>query len=186
MEKMKVIKIGGSTLHKKRAVSHIMDLMCKRGPGHIFVLSALYGVTDFLIDGMLEALKDEEQIPEIIRQIRTKHMALARPLIPKRSSFKAFTQDFDKSLGKLEGLYYGLNFSKEVTPPIKDVISSYGERFAVMLLSCALRSRGLKSAYFMPKQIGLLTDGKFGDATADLLKTSRNFQKSLKPFLKSP
>jgi aspartate kinase len=67
---------------------------------------------------------------------------------------------------------------------MKDVISSFGERFAVQLLTSALRSRGAQATYRMPHKIGLFTDGKFGDATANLLKTTRNLKIHLKPLLK--
>jgi len=45
------------------------------------------------------------------------------------------------------------------------VICSYGERFSAALLAFVLRSRGLQAGYRLPHKIGLVTDGKFGDAT---------------------
>jgi aspartokinase len=63
---MNVIKIGGGCLKGKKNIGHILELIAKRGQGHIFVVSALNGVTDDLIEGMSEALKDEGNIPGII------------------------------------------------------------------------------------------------------------------------
>jgi len=37
----------------------------------------------------------------------------------------------------------------------------------------------------MPHKIGMLTDGKFGDATADLKQTTRNFQQYINPLLQN-
>ena len=62
---------------------------------------------------------------------------------------------------------------------MRDVISSFGERFTVELLVSALRCRGIKATYRMPHKVGLLTDGKFGDATVNLRKTRRNLQAHL-------
>ncbi len=180
---MKVIKIGGGCLKGEEAIAHILDLIANRGQGHIFVVSALNGVTDFLINGMSEALKDEENIPVIINHLREQHMLVARHLICGEDNLKNFGNDFDTSLSKLERLYYGLNFTKEITPRMYDVISSFGERFAVELLAYALRCREIQTTYRMPHKIGLITDGKFGDATANLSKTTKNFQKHLKPLL---
>ncbi len=181
---MKVIKVGGGCLKGKKEIAHILDLIAERGPGHIFVVSALSGITDFLIDSMPTALSDEASIPAIMSRLRSKHMLVARHLIPKGKAYNSFSSDFNRSLSKLERLYYGLNFTREITPRIRDVISSFGERFSAELLAGALRCRRVKSTYRMPQDIGLMTDGKFGDATAQLGKTAQNLKQHLKPLLK--
>jgi aspartate kinase len=180
---MKVIKIGGASLKGKKNMAHILDLITQRGPGHIFVLSALNGVTDFLIDSMPTALADDAKIPAIIGRLKSKHLLIARHLIPRREVLDDFTRDLIKTLNQLERLYYGLNFTREITPRMQDVISSFGERFSVMLLTWALRGRGLQATYRMPHKIGLMTDNKFGDATADLQKSRRGLQRHLKPLV---
>jgi aspartate kinase len=50
---MKVIKIGGGSLKDRETIEHIFDLIATQGQGNIFVLSALNGVTDALIDASL-------------------------------------------------------------------------------------------------------------------------------------
>lgn len=181
---MKVIKIGGSCLKEEQTITHILDLIASRGWGHLFVVSALNGVTDFLIDGMAKALKDEDNIPHIINHLKEQHILVARHLISDDDNLKNFGNEFKTSLRKLERLYYGLNFTKEITLRIGDIISSFGERFVVELLTYALRCHGIQATYCMPHQIGLITDGKFGDATANLSKTTKNFQKYIKPLVK--
>ena len=180
---MKVIKIGGGCLKDSETIEHILNLITTRGHGHIFVLSALNGVTDTLIDGMSEALANEDSIPDIISHLRNKHTLVAERLFPNCEGLEAFSRDLDKSLKELDRLYYGLNFTREITPRLRDIISSYGERFAVELFASALSCRGIKATYQMPHEIGLYTDGKFGDATANLRKTTKNLQANLTPLL---
>ena len=67
---MKVIKIGGGCLKGKKNIGHILELIIKHGRGHIFVVSALNGITDFLIDSMDIALSDEKEIPAIISRLK--------------------------------------------------------------------------------------------------------------------
>ena len=181
---MKVIKIGGGSLKGKKEIAHIIDLIAERGRGHIFVVSALNGVTDSLIDGMSKALDDEASIPVIMSRLRHKHMLVAHHVISPGDLQKSFNRDFSRSLNELERLYYGLNFTREITPRIQDVISSFGERFSVALPTTALRSRGLQVTYLMPQTIGLITDGKFGDATANMHKITQNLRSRLNPLLK--
>jgi aspartokinase len=56
-----------------------------------------------------------------------------------------------------------------------DVISSFGERLSADLLATALRARGLQATHRMPHKIGLITDGKFGDATANIQRARETF-----------
>ena len=180
---MKVIKIGGGCLTDSETIGHILKLVAQRGQGSIFVLSALNGVTDTLINGMSGALAQEDNIPHLICQLRDKHGAVARHLISNYQDYEEFARDLDKSLSELERYYYGLNFTREITARLRDVISSYGERFAVELFASGLNCQGVNATYRMPEKIGLSTDGKFGDATANLRKTSKNLQFHLTPLL---
>ena len=181
---MKVIKIGGGCLKGKKNIEQILELIAERGKGHIIVVSALNGVTDFLIEGMSAALADESNIPGIISHLKNKHMLIVRHLMPKGTDLNNLSRDFNKYLSQLERLYYGLNFTREITPRMKDMISSFGERFSAVLLSSVLRSRRIKATCRMPDKIGLITDGNFTDATVNLRKTTENFRKHLNPSLK--
>lgn len=180
---MRVIKVGGGCLNGKKNIQRIVDLMVSHGVGQVFVVSALHGITDFLIGGMQAAMDDETHIPALIGKLKARHLLVARYLMPRKQDLNAYARELEKSLGKLERLYYGLNFTRAMTPRLTDVISSYGERLSAQLLALALRSRGISAAYRMPHKIGLLTDGKFGDATADLTKTARAFRTHLPPLL---
>jgi aspartate kinase len=181
---MKVIKIGGGSLKGTGNIQAILTLVAERGKGQIIVVSALNGITDMLIEGMTKALQDDSVIPSIIGHIRNKHILVARHIIPAGKLYQKYTRDLNDHLGQLERFYYGLNFTREITPKMADVISSFGERLSADLLASALRSLGLQATYHMPHKIGLITDGRFGDATANLPKTARNLRKNLLPLLK--
>ncbi len=180
---MKVIKIGGSCLNGKKTIAAIMELLASRGRGNIVVVSALSGITDLLIESMESARQEETAIPGIISRLKNRHMLVVRHLITAAKPLREFTRDFDRYLTRLERLYYGLNFTREITPRLYDTISSYGERFSALVLSAAMRARGEKSICRMPQEIGLVTDGKCGDATADLRQTEKNFVERLVPTL---
>ncbi len=180
---MKVIKVGGGCLKQSRTIEEIVGLMAARGRGQVFVVSALNGITDLLLNGMTAALEDEASIPRLVETIRTRHHQVARRIVVGQTRRNAYDRDLGDGLSRLERFFYGLNFTRETTPRLTDVISSYGERLSAQLLTTALRSRGLDAAYRLPHEIGLVTDGKFGDATADLKQTARNFQRHLAPVL---
>jgi aspartate kinase len=182
-KQMKVIKIGGGSLKGRKNIQEILDLVADRGRGNIIVVSALGGITDMLIEGMSRALEDEDAIPSIIALLKNKHILVARHTIPAGKYYQRYTRDLNDHLNQLERLYYGLNFTKEITPKMTDMISSFGERLSADLLATALRARGLQATHRMPHKIGVMTDGKFGDATANLKKSSRNLHLHLDPLL---
>lgn len=181
---MKVIKIGGGSLQGKKNIQEILELLAERGRGNLVVVSALGGITDMLVEGMAEALNEDGAIPRILGLLRNRHILVAKHLMASGKHYQRYNRDLNDHLERLERLYYGLNFTREITPRMADVISSYGERLSADLLTSALRSRGLQVTYRMPHKIGLTTDGKFGDATAHLPTTARNLRHHLLPLLK--
>lgn len=182
---MKVIKIGGGCLKDKQTIAQILELVGERGPGNIIVVSALSGITDLLIDSIPKAVADEENIPGIISRLKSRHLLVARHLLCDRQTVQKYSRDLAKQLGELERYFYGLNFTHEITARMRDVICSYGERFSAALLAFALRCRGLQTGYRLPHKIGLITDGKFGDATVNMRLTSQNLQRNLAPLLQN-
>jgi aspartate kinase len=181
---MKVIKIGGGSLRGKKNILDILDLVAERGRGNIIVVSAFGGITDMLIEGMSRALEDDDAIPPIVATLKNKHILVARHLISSGKHYQRYTRDLGDHLNQLERLYYGLNFTGEITPKMTDMISSFGERLSADLLATALRARGIQATHRMPHKIGLITDGRFGDATADIGKSSPNLHLHLDPLLK--
>ena len=180
---MKVIKVGGGCLNGKETILSILEVIKKKGPGNVFVVSALYGITDILIKAMDEAIKNELAIRDIIRKLKNKHVLTAGHVIGDDASQREFTKHMNGMLSRLERLFYGLNFTREKTPRMQDAIVSYGERLSSALLCCALRSMGAQSFFRMPEQIGLLTDGKYQDATANMKACSENLQENLEAIL---
>lgn len=180
---MKVIKIGGGCLSSKETIAAILDLLATRGLGNIIVVSALGGVTDLLLDGMRRALEDEEAIGELMSRLKSRHMLVAGHVVSGEKELRAFSLELGKILGKLERLYYGLHFTREITPRMADSISSFGERMCAHLLRAALQARKSRACCRFPEEIGILTDGKYADATALLDISEKSFQEKLRPML---
>ena len=176
---MKVIKIGGGCLSGKETIAAILDLLVTRGRGNIIVVSALGGVTDLLLEAMPQALAEEEAVVRIVEGLKRRHMLVARHLIRDEQGIRAYSRELGKTLGRLERLFYGLHYTRDVTPKMVDAISSFGERICAQMLAAVLNSRGCKASCRLPEEIGLLTDGKFGDATALLTPSEKNYQERL-------
>ncbi|MBU1342816.1 MAG: aspartate kinase [Proteobacteria bacterium] len=176
---MKVIKIGGGCLKDGPAARKIIELIAKRGEGNVFVLSAFYGVTDILIAGIEKALENEDTAPIIITHLKTLHNTIIKSLIDDINKRKQLSKDLSMIFQKLERYYYGISFTREATPRMRDMIATFGERISAAVLSKALSSMGKKSCCLLPEDAGIISDGKFMDASAIMNKTSKNLMSAL-------
>ena len=113
---MKVVKIGGGCLKGIKNIQRIIALVAERCQGDCLVVSAFNGITDTLIAGMQKALTAEENIPKIINHLALVHLKIAGDLMPVGNCFERFNKDLSAGLKDLERLYYGLNFTREITP----------------------------------------------------------------------
>jgi aspartate kinase len=171
---MKVIKIGGGCLKDGPAANLIVELIAQRGKGDIFVVSAFYGVTDILISGIEQALASEENIALTINTIRTRHNIIIKELIQEEIPKKQLSKSLGELYKRLERYYYGINFTREATPRMQDMIATFGERISAMVLAKALVCRGVDSSFVLPEELGIISDGKFTDASVIMDKTRNN------------
>jgi aspartate kinase len=178
-----VIKVGGGCLNGKGTIRTIMNLLADHGRGNLVVVSALNGVTDFLIEGMRQALADEAGIPDLMARFQSLHMDVAAHLIRNKKQLQKTSRLLADGFNSLERLFYGLSFTREITPRLYDTIVSYGEQTCAQLLTTVMVSRGVHAVTAAPQATGLLTDGKFGDATVNLKSTADNFNRNLRPLI---
>ncbi len=180
---MKVIKIGGGCLKDGPAAKVIIDLIVTRGKGDIFVLSAFYGVTDVLISGIEKALASEENIAKTISSLKTRHNTIIKDLIHDDRLKKQLSKSLGDIYRKLERYYYGISFTREATPRMQDMVATYGERISAMILSRAIAAKGLDSDFVLPEDLGVISDGKFMDASALMEKTGANIGQWISKFM---
>ena len=173
---MKVIKIGGGCLKDGAAAKTIVDLIARRGQGDIFVLSAFYGVTDILISGIDLAMAKEENICDIINRLKSLHHTVIKTLIKDANRRKQLSKTLSTLYARLERCYYGISFTREATPRMRDMVATFGERISAAVMAKALSSQGCDSEYVLPEDLGIVTDGKFLDASALMTLTSANIR----------
>ena len=92
-------------------------------------------------------------------------------------------QIIEAEIEKLERLLRGVYYVEELTDKTKDLILSYGERLAVPILAGVLNDQCVKAKAFDADNLGILTNGDFGNAVAILKPSSNNFKKEILPLL---
>ncbi len=182
---MKVVKIGGGCLKNSQAAQDILDLIATRGQGNLFVVSAFYGVTNKLIHGIEVSLENEDAVGDVMAELKTHHEALINDLVSDDAARAALNQELKPVYRRLERYYYGIGFTREATPRMQDMVATFGERISAMVLAAAIRAKGEHALVGFPEEVGIISDGKFTDATARLGETCRNMntylQKAMTP-----
>lgn len=154
---MIVAKFGGTSLVNAEAVSHVTTIVTNLTQAHdqvLVVVSAHGGVTDALLALAHQAATGE---PAKAAALRAHHATIAVGL-GVDDQLVAF--EFDR----LDQLLEGIRLLGELSPRTLDHVSSLGERLSAKLVAAHMQRCGLKAQAFCAWELGLVTDGCFGNA----------------------
>ena len=182
---MKVMKFGGSTIKNPMMIKKVGDIIQKQEGDIIVVVSALYGQTSEIREYLQKIRTKTQEIDTFIQNIRSKHENLIKGAIVDKEILSTVTKAVDKHILKLERLLYGVAYTEELTPKTADLILSSGERMSAYIMEGVLLDKKVRARAFEADEIGVVTDGLFGNATADLEKTGEIFRKNLLSEMKN-
>ncbi len=174
-----MVKFGGSNLKTLPDIQRSTKIVKAYKQHIIVVVSAFYGITNTINEAMGEALLSPEEAGKIMQKIRSTHLEVADACIEHAGEKKSLLEIIDKRLKELERLLKGIHYIGAVPDFTRDKILSYGERLAAPVVAAVLRSGGISAGEMLPESIGLITDGKYGNATADLAASAPLLKKSL-------
>jgi len=181
---MKVMKFGGSTIKNLKMIDRVGELIKMEKRKKVIVVSALYRQTNEIREFLTKIRTDKTEIDSFISKIRTKHRSFAKSAIDNKKILTKTLKAVDKHILKSERLLYGVGYTEELTPRTKDLILSSAERMSAYIMEGVLLSKNVKAKAYEADQIGIVTDGIFCNATADLRRTGRNLKKTIVPDLK--
>ena len=179
-----IMKIGGSCLQDEKSfkqVKRITELFpsdCK-----IYVLSALHGITELLIQTSKFASENKpHEVSEIIKIIETRHSNLIEALF--EGKLKARNQAQKKLQEILLNLLTVLEDVKEfgITPYFTDYIMSFGEKLSNFLLSSYLANENYYVVSFIGEDL-IITNDRFNDALPNLSHTKNRIRERIIPLL---
>jgi len=147
----------------------------------IVVVSAASGVTNQLKD-FIASQKSEKEIDDFLIALRERHLAM----LPGEGagSRKEAVEMIEAKMTKLERLLYGVTYTEELTPRTRDLILSFGERLAAIVVASRLSSKGLDAVPMEADALGLVTDDNYGNAVAALSECVKNMGPTLESALK--
>ena len=170
-----ILKFGGTSISTPKdiqSVAKYLDSMGKKNQ-MVVVCSAISGTTDDLVDISDSIKKDNKEDAKLLAtKIIHNHKQLVKKTIKKSTVRKKLLQDLEVDFKELNALIDGILLIGEVTPRSMDYLFSFGERFSIKLVSAAINDLGRKSIPLTGKEVGIVTDSKFGESKP-LMDTTR-------------
>jgi len=170
-----VIKYGGTSISTSKdiqAIAKYINQLSKKDQ-IVVVCSAVSGTTDDLIE-ISESIKKENKskAEQLASKIINRHKQLAKQTVKKLNLQKKIVKKLDQDFSELLALIDGMVLLGEVTPRSMDYLISFGERLSIKLVSSAINDLGKKSLPLTGKEVGIVTDSKFGESKP-LMDTTR-------------
>jgi aspartate kinase len=170
---MKVLKFGGSSLRDGPSMLSVGEIIASDKDEKVVVVSAIQGITDSLINFM-SAVRKEQEVQTFIRDLRDRHLKILADVAGSMDVKQTAISQLTAQLVRLERILYGIIYLEELTPRTKDLVQSFGERMSVVVMSAMLQDMGVNGVPVEADELGIITDGTFGNATVDLEPTRMN------------
>jgi len=181
------MKFGGTSVASGEKIRHVANLVANyvsQGYVIVAVISALEGVTDKLIEASEQAKKgDRDYIYEFKQEIVEKHLTAARKAVENKPIREEIEQLLKTTIGELEKVLTGIIYVGELTPKSRDYVLSFGERLSTSIVWGTLRDLGLNAQYYAGKDVGIVTDSNFGEASPLMSITKHQVKEKIEPLL---
>ncbi len=177
-----VMKFGGSLVGSSGGPRRLAEIVSRHAAKNsvAVVVSAMGDVTDVLVEAAEKATRREpgttEKTLENLRGLHEKAVASTSLDAPAK---KVLLKTLNDILEELGTVLAGVSTLGELSPRSKDMILSAGERLAAPIVSAELQQHGLKSRVYTGGEVGIVTDGAFGEAYPDMKTTRRNVRRTL-------
>lgn len=174
-----VVKFGGSNLRSKEEIHRIIQVVKNYNQPLIIIVSAFYGVTNYLVEALEKARHDESVAVKSANYLFELKIDILHHFIEDEELLSETVNLIREQLEELRKFLHGIALTGDASKGLEDHVLSYGERLSAIFLNGILKSQGFDSVASFPETIGLITDGEFGNATADFHLSTNSVRESL-------
>jgi aspartokinase/homoserine dehydrogenase 1 len=173
---MKVLKFGGSSVGSADTIDQVAAIIAAAAETDIcvIVLSAMFAVTDSLIDAGRAAERGDDGYLGILSTITDKHLNAIQELFEgePRPSIIEFVETTAK---ELEDICEGVRLVRELSPKTLDRILSFGEIVSSRIVAEKLSANGVKANWHDTRLL-IRTDSNHGAAAVDFDETNHRIK----------
>ena len=178
---MKVLKFGGTSVRDSDWIDRALDITTGQLDSGLVVLSSAMGDTTNSLQAVADLAKvgKTKEAGEGMKRLKRAHISVAGKLL-QADKAQACEEQLDVLFTELESIVTGLVLLKECTPRSNDLILSFGERLATLLIHHRALERSLPSTLHDARQL-IKTNDDFGFASPLEKVTNRLIRKRINP-----
>ncbi|MDB5123431.1 MAG: aspartate kinase [Mucilaginibacter sp.] len=169
---MKILKFGGTSVGSVQSIETLLTILkdeVKATDKPVVVLSAMSGVTN-LLAAMAEDAANGNDFTEPLAELEKRHFDVVKSLLSVQHQNPAFTR-LKIYFNQLEELLQGVLTLRELTPKTRDLMLSYGERCATLMI-CKIAAQHFPEVLCVDASELIKTDSSFGQARVDIELTN--------------
>ena len=174
-----VVKFGGSNLKTSADLHRSAEVAKAYRRPLVIVVSAFSGVTDSLARALEEAVVSLDSVSAFIAKLEASHREALRDHVSDARELAEVDRGLSDTLNLLDRLLKGVHYIGSIPEYVRDSVLSYGERLSAPVVAAVLRAAGVNAREATPETLGLLTDGVFGNASADITACAASVAKGL-------
>ncbi len=184
-EPLRIMKFGGTSVGDASCIARVVEIItaAARETSMCVVVSAMAGVTNRLIEAASKAEAGQTQdFAEILDDLRSQHETAVSALIESFEDRRQILNQMHRLFEEGERLCQGTLLLRELTPRVRDAVSSLGERLSAPLMSAALAQNGVRSVAIEATEL-IVTDSCHGAADPWMDLTRERCEICLRPLL---
>lgn len=178
------MKFGGTSVGSIEAIERLLHIIRKareEAEQVAIVVSAMNGVTDLLLSGMLAAEKgDVSSLATIEKTLRERHIGVLQMLAP--GEFKGVIAEIEALIADYVSFCEGVKVLGEAIPRALDYTMGLGERMSARQVAAVLRTAGVPALAFDSHHL-IVTDDHFQDAAPYIDETRSKIEALVVPTL---
>jgi aspartokinase/homoserine dehydrogenase 1 len=180
-----VMKFGGTSLGDAACIRKVVEIICSVAAESeaVVVVSAMGGVTNRLIEAATQsAAGDCGLATAILKDLRQQHDIAVRALIHSEGERNRIAAKMNELFAEGERCCERTALFGELTPQLRDSISSLGERLSAPLVAAAMAARGAACEAIEATEL-VVTDAFHGGADPKMDLTRVRCEARLRPLL---
>ena len=170
---MKILKFGGISVSSAQNIELVKEIVFSQNTDTVVVVSALYGITDKILEAAHIASMGANSYQEDLHFIRTKHYDLIKELFNDDDFINCVVDDL---LDELDHILSGIVLVRELTTKTLDRIEGIGERISSHIVARYLGEKHIDMSEL------IRTDSNFGNAIVDFETTNLNIKEAFADF----
>lgn len=175
-----VVKFGGSNLKTNQDIKNIIKVVKNYDRPLVIVVSAFFGVTNYLQEGITKVQESLNHIDEIYKFIKLLKKEAIENHISNLELQDEINSALEVRLEELANYLKGIHYIGDVPDFVEDRILSYGEKLSSLLLTYILKHNNIDAEEKLPEDIGLTTYGNSKNSSIDFVTSKPLVSKALK------